>query len=50
MNTETRSQQIVAHLMHKHQHEKPPSLLAQFIGVVLTALAVYAVIVVTFSL
>jgi hypothetical protein len=33
----------------RHQ-EKPPGLLAQFVGAVLTALAVYALIVLTFSL
>jgi hypothetical protein len=50
MNTETRSQQIVADIVRKHQHEQAPSGFAQFVGVVLTALAVYALIVLTFSL
>jgi hypothetical protein len=50
MNKQTHSQQIVADIAHQAQHEKPPGLLAQFVGVVLTALAVYALIVLTFSL
>jgi hypothetical protein len=50
MNKQTQSQQIVADLVHQAQHEKPPGLIAQFVGVVLIALAVYALIALTFSL
>jgi hypothetical protein len=47
---QTQSQQIVADIVHQAQHEQAPSGFAQFVGVVFTALAVYALIVVTFSL
>jgi hypothetical protein len=50
MNKQTRSQQIVADIAHQAQHEQAPNGFAQFVGVVLTALAVYALIALTFSL
>jgi hypothetical protein len=50
MNRETRSQQIVVDIAHQAQHEQAPSGFTHCVGVVLTALAVYALIVLTFSL
>ena len=50
MNKQTQSQQIVANIAHQAQHEKPLGLLAQFIGAALVASAIYALIVLTFSL
>jgi hypothetical protein len=47
---QTQSQQIVADIAHQAQHEKPPGLLAQFVGAIVAGVAVCALIVLTFSL
>jgi formate/nitrite transporter FocA (FNT family) len=47
---QTQSQQIVADIAHRAQHEKPPGLLAQFVGAIVAGVAVCALIVLTFSL